>query len=78
MLSLKGKSISTFVKHNKVNNQKIFHACSTIFVGFDAFLEKGKFSKTHVEKNKSVCMHTNSYKCLNLVVTSFTCRGVSG
>jgi hypothetical protein len=44
-----------------MNNQEKFHACSTIFVGLDMFLENESESKTLTEKNKSeVCVHRDA------------------
>jgi hypothetical protein len=55
MCGLMGKSTSTFVKHNTMNNQEKFGSCCTIFV--DTFLGKECGSKTRAEENKSkVCV----------------------
>jgi hypothetical protein len=49
---MKGKSISTSVKHNVMTNKEKFRLCIAIFI-VDLFLIKASESKTHAEQNKS-------------------------
>jgi hypothetical protein len=56
---MKGKSISTSVKHNVMTSKEKFRLCIAIFIGVDLFVIKASESKTHAEQKKSkACMYT--------------------